>query len=83
MARSGGWIDERAAAARARVDDFDRAGDLIGSIIITAGGVAGAAKSLYDRGRHLIAEQKYLGLYWSVATRKDALKVELTRRGIH
>lgn len=54
----------------------------LGPIIVTVGGMAGAAKSLYDRGAHLIAEQKYLGLYWSVATRKDALRVELTRRGI-
>lgn len=54
----------------------------LGSIIITVGGAAGAAKSLYDRGAHLITEQNYLGLYWSVAIRRDALKIELTRRGI-
>ncbi|MCH8197605.1 MAG: hypothetical protein IH904_05940 [Proteobacteria bacterium] len=54
----------------------------LGPIIITVGGIAGAAKSLYDRGAHLIAEQKYLGLYGSVVDRKDALRVELTRRAI-
>jgi hypothetical protein len=54
----------------------------LGAIVITLGGIAGAAKSLYDYGAHLVVEQRYLDLYWRTEARKDALKIELIRRGI-
>ncbi|AXS41915.1 hypothetical protein D1F64_20265 [Breoghania sp. L-A4] len=54
----------------------------LASVAITAGGVAGAFKSLYDRGRHLLIEQRYLGLYWRANAHREALAVEMHRRGI-
>ena len=52
------------------------------SVILTAGGLLGGVKAVYDKGAYLLEEQRYLGLYWDVAHRKDALGSELTRRGI-
>ena len=52
------------------------------SIIITVGGLLGSGKSIYDRGAHLVAEQRYLQLFWAVELRKDRLKSALARRGI-
>lgn len=52
------------------------------SVIITIGGALGATKSIYDRGAHLIREQRYLDLYWRASRHRDAVAVELTRRGI-
>ena len=53
-----------------------------GSLIITIGGALGAAKSLYDRGAHLLREQRYLSMYWRASRHESALASELTRRGI-
>jgi hypothetical protein len=52
------------------------------SIIITVGGLLGSIKSIYDRGAHLVTEQRYLRLFWAVELRKDKLKSTLARRGI-
>jgi hypothetical protein len=53
-----------------------------GSMIITIGGALGAAKSIYDRGAHLVREQGYLGLYWRADSHRRTLAAEMTRRGI-
>jgi hypothetical protein len=52
------------------------------SAAIAIGGALGASKSLYDRARFLVLEQRYLSLYWDVQLRKSALGSELIRRGI-
>jgi hypothetical protein len=52
------------------------------SVVLTAFGVLGAGKSLYDRSAYLVTEQRYFGLYWAVQQRKNALGSELARRGI-
>lgn len=52
------------------------------SVVVVAGGVLAAAKSVYDRGAHLFAEQRHLALFWDVSLRREALKIELIRRGI-
>ena len=52
------------------------------SLILTIGGALGGGKSLFDRAAYLATEQRYLGLYWGVQHRKNALGAELTRRGI-
>ena len=52
------------------------------SAVIAIGGTLGASKSLYDRARFLVLEQRYFSLYWAVQLRKNALGSELIRRGI-
>jgi hypothetical protein len=54
----------------------------IASLLVAVGGAAGAAKAIYDRGAHLVREQRYLGLYWRANRYREALAAELVRRGI-
>ena len=52
------------------------------SLIVTIGGAMGAAKSVYDKGVHLVEQQAVLAFYWRAHRQKDAIAAELTRRGI-
>lgn len=52
------------------------------SLLVTIGGVAGAAKSIFDRGLHLVREQRFLGLYWRADRLRNAIAAELIRRGV-
>jgi hypothetical protein len=52
------------------------------SLLVTVTGATGAAISVYRRGKHLVVEQRYLGIFWDIEHRRHILQTELGRRGI-
>jgi hypothetical protein len=52
------------------------------SLLVTSAGVLATAIATYNRGHHLLAEQRYLGVFWDIEHRRHLLQSEMARRGI-